>query len=146
MMKGLLASLGISASGMSAQRARMDVIAQNIANAEATRSSEGGPYRRRQVVFAAVPSWEDTWEVFKEDAASPEGVRVVGVVRDPRPFREVFDPGHPDADARGIVRLPNVNVVEEMVDLVSASRSFEANTTAMDAAKRMFLRAIALLR
>ncbi len=145
-MKGLLASLGISASGMSAQRARMDVIAQNIANAEATRSSEGGPYRRRQVVFAAVPSWEDTWEVFKEDAASPEGVRVVGVVRDSRPFREVFDPGHPDADARGIVRLPNVNVVEEMVDLVSASRSFEANTTAMDAAKRMFLRAIALLR
>jgi len=147
MMEGLLGSLGISASGMSAQRARMDVIAQNIANAEATRSTDGGPYRRRQVIFAAAPIDGADDPIFPAaEADAPIGVHVVGVVKDPRPFREVFDPGHPDADARGIVRLPNVNVVEEMVDLVSASRSFEANTTAMDAAKRMFLRAISLLR
>ncbi len=149
---GWLRALDVSASGMRAERARMDVIAQNIANAESTHTKEGGPYRRRLVVFEAAPLSDPFARALGDflrgrgvDAA-PVGVRVRGVVRDPRPFREVYDPGHPDADARGIVRMPNVNAVEEMVDLVSATRSYEADATAMDAAKRMFMRTLDLLR
>ncbi len=143
-------ALALSASAMQAQRTRMDVIAENIANAHVTRTPEGGPYRRRLVVFAASPLQKDGFARvlgdFLQEDATPLGVRVWGVVKDPRPFREVYDPSHPDADARGIVKLPNVNAVEEMVDLVSAVRSYEANATAMDAAKRMFMRTLDLLR
>jgi len=144
-------AMRIAASGMHAQRMRIDVIAQNIANAEATRTETGAPYRRRQVIFAAIPikakDFEAAlWQQWRRFSGDVVGVRVVGVAEDPRPFREVFDPGHPDADARGIVKMPNVNVVEEMVDLTSASRGFEANATVMEAAKKMFARTIDLLR
>lgn len=111
-----------SASALSAQRQRMNIIAQNIANAETTRTPEGGPYSRQQVVFALTPEG---------------GVEVSEVVQDPRPPRLVFQPGHPDADAAGYVALPNVNLVEEMVDMISAMRSYEANVTAINAAKSM---------
>jgi flagellar basal-body rod protein FlgC len=115
-------SVDINASALSAQRKRMDIIAQNIANAETTRTPEGGPYRREQVVFTL------------NDLG---GVDATEVVQDPRPPRLVYQPGHPDADAAGYVALPNVNLVEEMVDMISAMRSYEANVTAINAAKTM---------
>jgi len=123
----------ISASGLSAQRTRLDVIAGNIANVETTRTPDGGPYRRLQPVFAA-------------RRRSSGGVETLGLVEDPRPPRMVYQPGHPDADADGIVAYPNVNVVEEMVDLVSATRSYEANAAAFNAAESMAQRALELGR
>lgn len=138
----------ISAAGMAAQKKRMDVLAQNIANAESTRTPKGGPYRRRQVVFSSVPLKQDFNTVFSNasDENRPASVEVSGVTEDPRPFHEVFDPGHPDAGKNGMVKYPNINPVEEMVDITSASRSFEANVTAMEASKNMFLKSLELLR
>lgn len=148
MANELFTSMHIGASGMSAQRSRMDIVAENIANAESTRTRDGGAYRRRQVVFQATPIEQRFSEVFKSSMAQGErqSVRVVDVAQDPRPFRKVNDPGHPDANAEGIVELPNVNMVEEMVDMNSAARSFEANVTTMEASKRMFMRSLDLLR
>lgn len=144
----LLSSMHISASGMSAQRTRMDIVAENIANSESTRTPEGGPYRRRQVVFQAVPAGQSFSNIFDSsfNQGTRQGVKASFVSQDPRPFREVYDPSHPDANAKGIVKLPNVNPVEEMVDMNSAARSFEANVTTMEAAKRMFLKSLELLR
>ena len=123
-------SFDVSASGVFAQRTRMDAIANNIANAESTRTPEGGPYRRQAVSFRAV----------YEDAIgnpAPGGVQVDSVTQDPSDFRLVHDPSHPDADANGYVKMPNVNIVEEMVDMISATRAYEANITAMNATKSM---------
>ncbi len=144
----LFAAMRISASGMSAQRARMDIVAENIANAESTRTPDGGPYRRREIVFQAVPERARFDDVFRSSfqGAGAHEVRVAGVVKDPRPFREVYNPSHPDADKNGMVKMPNVNTIEEMVDMQSAARSFEANVTVMEAAKRMFLKSLELLR
>lgn len=148
MANDLLTSMHISASGMSAQRTRMDIIAENIANAESTHTSEGGPYRRRQVVFQSQAMLRPFSSVFQSSFSREplQGVKAAFVARDPSPFREVYDPSHPDADARGFVKYPNVNTVEEMVDMNSAGRSFEANVTSMEAAKRMFLKSLELLR
>jgi flagellar basal-body rod protein FlgC len=123
----------ISASGLSAQRRRLDVIAANIANVETTSTPDGGPYRRLQPVFASRPD-------------NPGGVQVIGIAVDPRDPRRVYQPGHPDADPNGFVAYPNVNIVEEMVDLVSATRSYEANAAAFNAAKTMAQRALDLGR
>ena len=123
----------ISASGLSAQRARLDLIASNIANVETTRTPGGGPYRRLQALFAS-------------SSSGAGGVEMLGTVLDPRDFRRVYQPGHPDADANGIVAYPNVNIVEEMVDLVSATRSYEANAAAFSAAKSMVQNALDLGR
>ncbi len=125
-------SFDISASGLTAQRARLDLIASNIANVETTRTSEGGPYKRLQSVFAA--------------RNNPGGVEMIGAVADAREARRIYQPGHPDADANGFVAYPNVNIVEEMVDLVSATRSYEANAAAFNAAKGMAQRALDLGR
>lgn len=122
----------ISASGLSAQRARLDIIASNIANLETTRTPSGGPYRRLQAVFAS--------------RARVGGVDMVGTVVDPREPRRVYQPGHPDADRDGFVAYPNLNIVEEMVDLVSATRSYEANAAAFNAAKSIAQRALELGR
>jgi flagellar basal-body rod protein FlgC len=128
-------AFAISASGLRAQRLRMDVIAANLANAESTRTPEGGPYRRRDVVLEARPAG-DRFEDMLGDAAG-SAVRVSRVVSDTRPPRVVFDPGHPDADPQGYVAMPNVNVVSEMVDLMTASRAYEANVAALNATKRV---------
>lgn len=133
-------SFEISASGIHAQRARLDVIANNIANAESTRTPEGGPYCRQTVTFRAV--YKDSLGRGNE----PEGVMVDGVLEDPTDFKIIHDPGHPDADANGYVRMPNVNIVEEMVDMISATRAYEANVTAMNAAKSMIASAIEIGR
>ncbi|MFQ5654365.1 MAG: flagellar basal body rod protein FlgC [Planctomycetota bacterium] len=131
----MLSALDISASGLEARRVWMTTIAENIANADTTRDATGAPnpYRRRTPVFAM------------EQVGSATGVRVTDVVEDRSPFRIVIDPGHPDADAGGRVRYPNVNVIQEMVDMLMASRSYEANVTAMDATKSMFSSALGIL-
>ncbi|OIO67412.1 MAG: flagellar basal body rod protein FlgC [Zetaproteobacteria bacterium CG1_02_53_45] len=148
MANDLLSSMHISASGMSAQRTRMDIVAENIANAESTRTPEGGPYRRRQVVFQASPEQQQFSGIFNSSFANDrhQSVKAAYVAQDPTPFRQVYDPSHPDANAQGVVNLPNVNSVEEMVDMNSAARSFEANVTTMEASKRMFLKSLELLR
>lgn len=144
----LLNSMHISAAGMSAQRSRMDIVAENIANAESTRTDEGGPYRRRQVIFESASSRESFGSLFSSSlqGRAPQTVQVADMVVDNSPPQEVYDPSHPDADGNGMVRFPNVNTVEEMVDLQSASRGFESNVTVMQASKRMFLKTLELLR
>jgi len=148
MANDLLSSMHISAAGMSAQRTRMDIVAENIANAESTRTSEGGAYRRRQVVFQTVSPAQPFSQVFNSSfqANGQQSVKAAYIAQDKTPFREVYDPSHPDADANGLVKMPNVNPVEEMVDMNSAARSFEANVTTMEASKRMFLKSLELLR
>jgi flagellar basal-body rod protein FlgC len=134
---GMFDALSISSTGMSAERLRMDVIAENLANAETTRTPEGGPYRRQEVLLEqASPSFGEVLG----------GVRVAGIVSDSSPARRVYDPGHPDADKQGYVTLPNVNPVNEMVDLITAQRGYEANVTAMSAAKQMFTKTLDVLR
>ncbi|MBI5017361.1 MAG: flagellar basal body rod protein FlgC [Deltaproteobacteria bacterium] len=129
--------MDIAASGLAAQRLRMETVASNLANANATRTPEGGPYRRRDVVFAATPvAFQDALD------ASLRQVQVTGVVQDPSPPRMRYEPGHPDADAQGFVAYPNVDPVVEMVNLLGASRAYEANITVMEATKGMMLRAL----
>lgn len=137
---GLFDALNVSASGLTAHRFWMDVIASNIANAETTRTAAGGPYRRKEVVFTSFSQQLDG------TGGAGEGVKVVGLVEDTSPPRLVYDPGHPDAREDGYVEMPNVNPVTEMVDLVVASRAYEANAMALEAAKAMFLRALDILR
>jgi flagellar basal-body rod protein FlgC len=121
---------------MSAERLRMDVISSNIANAGTTQGPDGQPYRRKEVVLQPGQSFDDVLH----------GVEVAAIVEDQAPPRRVYDPGHPDADAEGYVSMPNVSPIVEMVDLIGASRSYEANVTAMNAAKQMFNRTLDLLR
>jgi len=148
MASDLFSSMSISAQGMNAQRARMDAVSQNIANADATRTAEGGPYRRRQVVFAAVKPQQDFDEIFRSTLHNNDrvGIKVVKVVKDHSQFREVYNPNHPDADARGIVKMPNVNPVQEVVDMNAATRSFKSNVSVMVASKRMFMRSLDILK
>jgi len=148
MSDSLFGAMNISGGGMSAQRARMDIVAENIANAESTRTPGGGPYRRRQVLFQAVQPEQSFDQIFRSSfqGHEPNTVKVSAVLRDQRPFREIYNPSHPDADKNGMVKMPNVNTIEEMVDMQSASRSFEANVTTMEAAKRMFQKSLELLR
>ncbi len=134
----LFRSIETSASALTAERLRLDVIAENIANANTTSTAEGGPYRRKVVQFFPRMSVRAPGD----PAAVGTGVRVAGIARDPSPFKLRYDPGHPDADAQGYVAMPNVDVVKEMVDMITATRSYEANVTAMNAAKTMFLRAL----
>ena len=120
----------ISATGMTANRLRIDVISTNIANAETTRTPEGGPYRRKVPIFAEYLRRVGRGYV-------PAGVRVVKIAEDPSPFRLVYDPSHPDADKDGYVKMPNVNVLREMVDLINAQRAYEANVSAFNTVKAM---------
>jgi len=140
----MLAATNISASGLSAERLRMEVVANNIANAYATRSPAGGPYRRQEVVFAAVLG--DRLRPSKTHPAVLGGVEVVGIEEDPSEFQRVYNPGHPDADADGFVFLPNVQLPLEMVNLITASRAYEANLRAMQSYRQMAEQALVLLR
>ncbi len=143
----LFSAFEISGSGLTAQRLRMDVIANNIANVNTTRTAEGGPYRRQRVVFE--PRREEAQfllplspEARKKTAGSSTGVRVVGVSPDPSAPKMVYDPGHPDADERGYVAMPNIQLVNEMVDMISATRAYEANVAAINSAKSMAAKAL----
>jgi flagellar basal-body rod protein FlgC len=132
-------TLAIAGSALSAERLRLDVIASNLANAQTTRTAEGGPYRRRNVVFmpdAMESEFGATLASLSEEGAR-QGVTVRDVVEDPSPFRMVYDPGHPDADKDGYVAYPNVNPVAESVDLMAATRAYEANVQVVNATRRM---------
>lgn len=147
---GLFNSFNISASALSAQRLRMDIIAQNIANVNTTRTEEGTPYRRKTVVFqekeSEVPFSQYLSESSRLQYSIGSGVRVTNIVEDPTPFKDVYDPSHPDADENGIVQMPNVEVVTEMVNMISASRAYEANVTALNASKSMATKALEIGR
>ncbi len=145
---GLFDALGISASGLTAERARMDVTAENLANAQTTRTAEGGPYRRKEVVLQQAQAGGGFAGTLASamGSRSPGGVEVSEIAQDAAPPRRVYDPGHPDADAQGYVAMPNVDTVAEMVDLIAASRAYEANVTAMNAAKQMYTKTLDLLR
>ena len=130
-------AMDINASALGAQRLRLDLIAANIANANTTRTPEGGPYRRKVPVFA-----EELQLAAGSYALS--GGRVLAVLEDQSPFRQVYDPAHPDADADGYVLYPNVNIVNEMVNLMEAGRAYEANVTAFNMSKEMFKAALSI--
>ncbi|MDX8412851.1 MAG: flagellar basal body rod protein FlgC [Mariprofundales bacterium] len=148
MASDFFSSMSISAQGMNAQRARMDTVSQNIANADSTHTDKGGAYRRRQVVFEAVKPEQSFDTIFRStmQQSNQRSVRVNSIVEDKTPLREVYDPSHPDADSKGIVKMPNVNPIQEMVDMTAAARSFEANVSAMQATKQMFMRSLDLLK
>ncbi|MDD5067036.1 MAG: flagellar basal body rod protein FlgC [bacterium] len=146
---GMFTSINTSASGLSAQRLRMDVIANNIANVNTTRTTEGGPFKRQKVVFMPADTKVKYKLPFLPDKFKPiagQGVRVLRVEDDSSPFRLVYDPSHPDAiktgEKAGYVQMPNVNVVTEMVDMISASRAYEANVAMIDHSKSIFSKAL----
>lgn len=133
----------ISASGLGSQRTVLRVIAENMANVQTTRTEEGGPYLRKRAVLSPVPLPSSFPELlFSRMRPEALGVQVTDIVEDSYGLKSVFDPSHPDADETGLVLLPNVNLMEEMVALLSASRVYEANVAAFNAAKSMALRAL----
>lgn len=140
-------SFSISSSGLTAQRLRMDVISSNIANARTTRASiENGqavPYRRKTVVMSPVKDFQSTLNsVMGNKTQVSQGVKVTEIREDPTPFEPVYDPTHPDANSEGYVYMPNVDLLKEMVDMISATRSYEANVTALNASKAMISKAL----
>ncbi len=151
---GMFDSFNISSTGLTAQRLRMDVISDNIANATTTRTPEGdGPFVRKRAIFAPVnirPKYKSPLVPDRIDSGIGKGVRVVKIEKDASPLRLVYDPSHPDAiqtgPEKGYVRMPNVNVVTEMTDLISASRSYEANVMLVNNAKSMFSKALEIGR
>lgn len=164
-LTGIFSGLQISASGLRAQRIRQNAISSNLANAETTRTAEGGPYRRQFVVFEAESDKHETQIINKEPIlegkrtvinhlpipVSPfprdkrffgNGVKVAEIREDDRPPKLIYDPAHPDADTEGYVALPNINIIEEMADMIAATRAYEANVTAFNATKSMIAQAI----
>jgi flagellar basal-body rod protein FlgC len=134
----LLTAIDVNASGLSAQRRRVELASSNLANSQTTRTEEGGPYRRKDVVFQTV--------LGQATGEGVEGVEVAEVVEDPRPFDRRYEPGHPDADAEGYVAYPNVSPMEEMTTLTAASRSYEANLAAISVLKSMINRTLEIGR
>ena len=143
----LMKCIDVAASGMSAQRTRMNIISMNLANANTTRTADGTPYRKKTSIFETVPI-DNSFEAQFRDSMERElcGVRVSGIVPVPGDFKKIFDPSHPDADENGYVYLPNVNLVQEMVQMLNANRSYEANASAIKTAKEMALRALEIGR
>ena len=140
-------SMRVSASGLEAQNKRMGTISSNIANAETTRSPQGGPYKRKDPLMTATTDRESFGEILQNKLdENVQGVIVEDIVEDQRPPRMVYNPSHVDANADGYVAMPNVNVVEEMANMISAQRSYEANVTALNAAKSMAQKALEIGR
>ena len=133
----LFSTMSISATGLQAERVRMDTVSSNIANINTTRTEEGGPYRRKIAVFK---------EALSNEMNQLGGVEVDEIAQDQSEFKRVYDPEHPDADADGYVLMPNVNILDEMADLIVATRSYEANVTAVNASKDMFMKALEIGR
>ena len=138
-------TMRISASGLTAERLRMDTIASNIANVSTTHTENGGPYRRRIAVFQENLETEINKQTGILERES-KGIKAVGIVEDDSPLQSVYNPSHPDANEGGYVMMPNVNILNEMVDLITATRSYEANVTAMNATKGMMLKALEIGR
>ena len=144
-------SLAVSVSALDAQRHRLNVIASNLANAQSTKTSTGGPYRRRDVVFQAAPVSSAFQKAFTQVSKGAgrhalDGAKVARVIEDQKPGQTVYDPRHPDADKKGFVTMPNVNVMEEMVNMIGASRAYEANVQAVNATRTMWNRALEIGR
>lgn len=139
-------SMKISASGLSASRVWVNVVSTNLANANTTRTEDGQPYQRRTVIYESEPvgGFGEALNSAMQDGLSK--VKVADIVSDGRDFKELYDPQHPDADSRGFVKMPNVNPVEEMANMVNASRSYEANLAALNTAKQLAVKAIDLGR
>jgi flagellar basal-body rod protein FlgC len=136
-------ALNASASGMTAQRTRMDLISENLSNVHTTRTPEGGPFRRKIAVLAAQPFSESFSAALRNQIGSRlSEVKVVKIVEDTRPPVTKYDPRHPDADEKGFVHMPHINIIEEMVNMLTASRSYEANVTAIDITKKMVMKAL----
>jgi flagellar basal-body rod protein FlgC len=142
----LLSALSISASGMSAQRQRTELLVENLANSDTTRTPEGGPYRRKDAVFVSDPSASQFSSLFESEMGSGSGVRVSEVITDQRDPEKRYLPGHPDADKDGYVAYPRMNPAEDMVDLLGASRGYQANVSAVSAVKDMIQRSLDLFR
>ncbi|MGA2040211.1 MAG: flagellar basal body rod protein FlgC [Bryobacteraceae bacterium] len=142
----LFSALSVGASGMAAQRARAELLVENLANSETTRTPEGGPYRRKDAVFESAPVGSPFSSVFGQEIEAANGVTVASVVTDTRDPEKRYMPGHPDADANGYVAFPRVNPAEDMVDLMGAARGYEANVAAIGAVKDMIQRSIDLLK
>ena len=147
---GLFTSINIAATGMSAERLRTDVISNNIANASSTRTQDGGPYRKQTVIFEPIASEKPTWRFpfvdADQDNGPGKGVRVRESIKDETQGRMVYDPSNPDAiksgPNKGYVEYPNVNIVNEMVDMISANRAYEANSSVIEGSKDMFSAAL----
>ena len=147
----MFGGMEISASALTAQRLRMNVTAENLANAETTKGADGQPYRRKEVVLQSVGQQGGFGSQLSAamgagQGVAPGGVQATAITEDPTNGKLVYDPSHPDADAQGYVRMPNVDTVTEMTDLIDAQRSYEANVTAMSAAKQMFSKTLEILR
>jgi flagellar basal-body rod protein FlgC len=141
----ILNSFKISGSAMQAQSQRLDTISSNLANIETTSTPEGGPYKKKSVYFQSTPlSFQN--QLDNSLRQSTQGVKVTKIIEDQRPPRKIYDPAHPDADGEGYVAMPNVNHMEEMVDMMSATRSYQANATVIKSAKRMALKALEIGR
>lgn len=145
----LFGSINTSSSGLTAERLRMDIISKNIANANTTRTANGTPYKRQVVTFKAAET-----ESFKTHLSKyvnknnniGNGVEVTSIKEDQSAFKRVYDPGHPDADKKGYVLMPNVNIVTEMINMISATRAYEANVTALNSSKSMMMKALEIGR
>ena len=137
-------ALKISSSGLSVQRLRMNIISSNLANANTTRTEEGGPYRRKDITIGATSVDEFQNVLNSELDNAVKKVTVLNLVEDQRPFRMVYNPQHPDANKEGFVAMPNINSIEEMTNLLSAARSYEANVTAIQSIKSMALKALSI--
>jgi len=142
----LFSAISVGASGMSAQRTRAEMLVENIANAETTRTPGGGPYRRKDVVFQSAPAESPFASIFNSQVQSAGGVAVSDVVTDMSDPERRYMPGHPDADKDGYVAFPKMNAAEDMVDLMGASRSYQANVASISAVKDMIQRSIDLFR
>lgn len=134
-------SMAISGSALTAEKLRLDTISNNLANINTTRTPQGGPYRRQVPVFA-----ENLEKAGSSKGENLSGVKVQGIVHDPTPPKLVYEPDHPDANDDGYVEMPNIDMVKEMVDMITATRSYEANVTSLNAAKNMFLKALEIGR
>ncbi len=143
----LFGAIAISASGMDAQRTRAELITENMANADTTRTPEGGPYRRKDAVFSSAPTGQSFSQALSEFSGDPaEGVSVSRIAVDDSDPERRYLPGHPDADPDGYVAFPKINPAEEMVDLMSASRGYQANVAAISAVKDMIARSMDLFK
>ena len=146
----MFGGMEISASGLTAQRLRMDVTAENLANAQTTKGADGQPYRRKEVVLREISQGgfgaQLTAAMGTGAKSRPGGVEVAEIATDQTAGKMVYDPSHPDANAQGYVQMPNVDTVTEMVDLIDSSRAYEANVTAMQASKQMFTKTLDLLK
>jgi|HubBroStandDraft_3_1064219.scaffolds.fasta_scaffold07081_5 flagellar basal-body rod protein FlgC len=148
---GLFDAIGIASSGLSAERIRMDVTTENLANAETTRTASGQPYQRQEVVLKQAGEGGFSGALsgaIQQGQASqpPAGVEVAGIVSDSTPDQQVYDPGNPEANAKGYVKMPNISTVTEMTDLISESQSYQSDVTAMQTSKSMFTATLGLLK